>query len=284
MTKVFVFPGQGSQSLGMGKDIWDRFPREVEQADDILGYSIRRLCLEDPEKQLTQTKFTQPALYVVCVLSYLNRLQSGESLPSAVAGHSLGEYAALYAAGAFDFATGLRLVAKRGLLMAKAQGGGMAAILGFTADQIASVLARPEFAGIEIANYNSPSQVVISGPIEGLQAAIQTLEESGAQRCVQLPVSSAFHSQAQQPVAATFRRFIDPIDFQALRIPVIANVTARPYPTGEIHDMLARQISSPVRWSESVQYLLTEGATDFVEVGPGNVLTGLIKQVKRNFS
>jgi malonyl CoA-acyl carrier protein transacylase len=268
----------------MGKELWDRFPREVEQADDILGYSIRRLCLEDPNSQLKQTEFTQPALYVVCVLAYLNRLQSGDPLPSAVAGHSLGEYAALYAAGAFDFATGLRLVSKRGVLMAQVRGGGMVAILGLTADKIASVLARPEFAGVEISNNNSPSQFVISGPVEAVQEASRVLEESGAKRCVQLQVSGAFHSQSLRAVAATFRRFIDPIDFQVLRIPVVANVTACPYPTGQIHDLLASQISSPVRWTESVQYLLTEGATEFVEVGPGNQLTGMVQQIRRNFS
>jgi malonyl CoA-acyl carrier protein transacylase len=281
MKRVFVFPGQGSQAIGMGASLWDRFPREVEQADDILGYSIRRLCMEDPEAVLGRTDFTQPALYVVCALTFMERIEKGEALPDASAGHSLGEYAALFAAGVFDFATGLRLVRKRGALMAEARGGCMAAAIGLDARRVGDVLAAPNFNEVEIANDNSPKQLVISGPKPAVQAACQALLAAGALDCIELKVSAAFHSRAMRPAAESFRRFIDPVEFQPMRFPVIANTTALPYELAEIHDLLARQINSPVRWRESVRYMIEQGATEFIETGPGAVLSGLIRQTRR---
>jgi trans-AT polyketide synthase, acyltransferase and oxidoreductase domains len=280
MRRAFIFPGQGSQSTGMGKDLWDRFPHEVEQADDILGYSVRQLCLEDTNGQLAKTEYLQPALYIVCALSYLARKESGETEPDILAGHSLGEYTALFAAGAFDFATGVRLVAKRGRLMARADGGAMAAVVGLTASKVSALLAQQGLEDVDLANDNSPSQLVISGPAQAVARASEALKASGARHCVALKVSAAFHSRAMRPAAEAFRRFIDPVEFEPLRIPVIANVTARPYEPSETHEMLSQQITAPVRWTESMQYLIGQGVSEFVEVGPGNVLTGLVRQIR----
>ena len=278
MTKVFLFPGQGSQQVGMGEDLFAKFPREVELADSILGYSIERLCRHDPESQLNRTEFTQPALYVVNALTYLDRLQQGAPKPDSVAGHSLGEYNALFAAGVFDFPTGLRLVRKRASLMGRASGGGMAAVVGLRVSRVESLLAQPAFESIDIANLNSRTQVVISGPAERVQASQQPFEDAGARLFMPLKVSAAFHSRAMADAARAFRRFIDPVEFFPPQIPVIANASARPYGPTEIHDLLSRQIDSPVRWSDTMEFLFQQRDPEFEEIGPGNVLAGLVRQ------
>lgn len=280
MTKIFVFPGQGSQKVGMGAELFRKYPREVAVADSILGGSIERLCLEDPLGQLNQTEYTQPALYIVNALTYLDKLNQGAGRPDFVAGHSLGEYDALFAAGAFDFATGLRLVHKRGALMGQARGGGMAAVIGLSVPQVRAVLADSRFDAIDIANLNSPSQVAISGPVAQINAAQEPFEQAGARLFIPLKVSAAFHSRAMAAAAEEFRRFIEPVEFRPLQLPVISNVTARPYGPAEVRELLAKQISSPVRWSESIEYLLREPSPEFEEIGPGAVLTGLIRQIR----
>jgi len=278
MTKITLFPGQGSQKVGMGAGLFAKFPREVSQADDILGWSVERLCLEDPDRRLDQTDFTQPALFVVNALTYLDGQRGGAPRPDFVAGHSLGEYDALFASGAFDFATGLRLVKKRGELMARARGGGMAAVIGLPLERVREVLSDPRFAGLDIANLNAPKQAVVSGPVDEVSASKEAFDAAGAQLFVTLKVSAAFHSRAMADAAAEFRRFVSPVEFRPLSIPVVSNVTARPYAPGETLDLLSRQISSPVRWSESIQFLLGQPEPEFVESGPGAVLTGLLRQ------
>ncbi len=280
MTKITLFPGQGSQKVGMGAELFAKFPRELAHADDILGWSVEKLCREDPDKRLDQTDTTQPALFVVNALTYLDRQRGGAPRPDFVAGHSLGEYDALFAADAFDFATGLRLVKKRGELMARAKGGGMAAVIGLPLARVKEVLSDPRFSRLDIANLNAPTQAVVSGPVEEVTAVKEVFEAAGAQLVVQLKVSAAFHSRAMADAAAEFRRFISPVEFRPLTIPVISNVTAQPYGPGETLDLLARQISSPVRWFESMQFLLGQPSPEFAESGPGAVLTGLLRQIR----
>ncbi len=280
MTRIYVFPGQGSQKVGMGAGLFEQFPNETAQADQILGYSIRQLCLEDPRKELDQTQFTQPALYVVNALSHLKKLRETSLGPDFLAGHSLGEYNALLAAEVFDFITGLKLVKQRGLLMSRATGGSMAAVLGLAIPVLREVLASPAFSGVDVANFNSPAQVVISGPSDQVNAVRPALESAGARMVIPLKVSAAFHSRYMKPASEDFRRFLDGFTFSAPRIPVIANVTAAPYDGSSVKDNLSRQIASSVRWTDTIQLLLRQPDAQFEEVGPGLVLTGLIRQIK----
>ncbi|HEY0789421.1 MAG TPA: ACP S-malonyltransferase [Chthoniobacterales bacterium] len=279
-TRIYVFPGQGSQKVGMGAELFGRFTELVATADAELGYSIEELCLRDSSSRLNQTQFTQPALFVVNALSYLNHLLETGRLPRFVAGHSLGEYNALFAAGVFDFRTGIRLVQRRAHLMAKASGGGMAAVIGLSVDQIHRACGLAGVTGIDIANLNSPNQVVISGPEPDLAAVQPDLERAGAQLIRRLPVSAAFHSRYMAEAGRVFQGFLEGVTFHEPRIPVISNVTARPYQLAETKEVLARQITHAVRWVESVQWLLLQPEPDFLELGPGNVLTGLIRRIK----
>lgn len=279
--KIFLFPGQGSQAVGMGKDLFPLFPTETKLASDLLGYAIDELCLTDPQGRLGYTEFTQPALFVVNALALLQRLRETETPPTAVAGHSLGEYNALHAAGAFDFATGLRLVRERATLMSRATGGGMAAVIGLTLEQVERTLRDNGLAALDIANLNAPTQIVISGPKSAIEQAQKPFEAAGAMMFMPLKVSGAFHSRYMTPSANEFARFMEPFTVASLQMPVIANATARPYAKGETKLNLARQINSPVRWVESMQYLLQQyPEAEFAEVGPGNVLTGLLRKIR----
>ncbi len=278
-TLIFLFPGQGSQSKGMGSGLFEQFPEITQAADDILGYSIRRLCLEDPRNQLGQTAYTQPAMYVVNALTYLKLKQEYGREPDFVAGHSLGEYNALHAAGVFDFATGLKLVKERGRLMAQATGGGMAAVIGLTRDQIRDVLLLFGSADVSIANLNAPQQTVISGLKEAIEEIRPSVEEAGARLFLPLPVSGAFHSRFMEPARREFEGFLRGFSFGVPRIPVISNVEALPYPENDVAGLLARQITSPVRWVESMQYLSRQPDPTFREAGPGTTLQGLLRQI-----
>jgi len=280
MAMVFMFPGQGSQSLGMGAELFDRYPALVAEADAILGYSIKDLCLKNPDGMLNRTDHTQPALYIVDVLSYLAKIEDEGSSPDFVIGHSLGEYAALYAAAAFDFGTGLKLVQKRGALMNAATGGGMAAILGMDGDAIAAALAELGADSIDVANLNSPRQTVISGLKADIGTFAPRLEEMGAKRVVILPVSGAFHSRYMKPAAEEFEAFLAGFSFSSLKITCIANCSARPYTDDTIAANLVKQIYSSVRWIDTIMGLREQGADTFIEVGPGTVLTGLLRQIK----
>jgi len=275
-----MFPGQGSQSLGMGSGLFERYPDLIAEADAILGYSISKLCLENPDNKLHRTDYTQPALYIVNALSFLARTEDEKISPDFVIGHSLGEYDALYAAGAFDFATGLRLVQKRGTLMSTASGGGMAAILGMDGDAVAEALAQLGADRIDVANFNSPEQTVISGLKEDIETFAPQMKDKGAKRVVILRVSGAFHSRYMKPAADEFEAFLAGFSFGSLKFPCIANCSAEPYTDDSIAANLVRQIYSSVRWIDTVKGLRQKGAESFVEVGPGTVLSGLVRQIK----
>ena len=279
MKTVFMFPGQGSQALGMGGELFERYPDLVAEADAILGYSVREICLKNPDDKLNRTDYTQPALYIVNVMSFLAKVEDDEIRPDFVIGHSLGEYDALYAAGAFDFATGLKLVWKRGALMNAATGGGMAAILGMDADGVSAALAELGVDSIDVANYNSPHQIVISGLKADIEAYAPKLEERGAQRVVILSVSGAFHSRYMKPAAEEFEAFLAGFSFGSLKVPCIANCSAQPYTDESIAPNLVSQMYSSVRWMDTVKSLRKQGADNFVEVGPGKVLGGLARRI-----
>jgi malonyl CoA-acyl carrier protein transacylase len=279
MSIVYIFPGQGSQTFGMGKEVFDSHDEYIQKADDILGYSVKTLCLEDPDSRLNHTQYTQPALFIVNSLLYLQKTEETEKKPDFVAGHSLGEYTALFAAGAFDFETGVRLVQKRGELMAEATGGGMAAVIGLGADAVRDVLGSSGIDTIDVANFNSPSQIIVSGPKEDLEKVQPNFEQAGARRYIPLKVSAAFHSRYMSDAGTKFSAFLDSISFEDPSIPVISNVTALPYEKGQISRNLAQQMTSSVRWQETIEYLLKQPSPEFTEIGPGNVLTKLTQQI-----
>ncbi len=281
MKVAYVFPGQGSQRLGMGADLFEQFPDFTETADSILGYSIKELCTEDPDGNLGETQYTQPALFVVNALSYYARTEESGEKPDFLAGHSLGEFNALLASEAFDFPTGLRIVQKRGSLMSEIEGGGMAAVIGLEPDKIAEILADSEFDTIDIANYNSPTQIVISGPKQDVSAIIPVFEATDARMVIELKVSGAFHSRYMADAHAEFSRFLKNVELQPLQIPVVSNALAKFYQNDTIRETLASQITRSVQWTESICYLLDQDEIEFSEIGPGNVLTGLIRQIKK---
>lgn len=276
-----VFPGQGSQRKGMGEEVFDQFPSLVNRASEILGYSVKELCLNDPGRKLNNTEYTQPALYVVNALTYLKLKEETGLAPAALAGHSLGEFNALFAAGAMDFETGLRLVQERGALMAKMQEGGMAAVKGLSKEQINAVIERHGLQALDIANYNTPNQIVLSGPRELINKCGAHFEAAGATLYFPLNVSGAFHSRYMLPAKEAFHRFLQPFHFAPLQIPVVSNVEARFYEPGKIKSLLANQLVQPVRWTESIHFLLAHGEVVFREVGPGEVLTKLIYSIQK---
>lgn len=279
---TYVFPGQGSQTKGMGGSaLFAEFNDLVKKADDILGYSIATLCLEDPNSKLNDTAYTQPALYTVNALSYLKKIKENNIKPTFVAGHSLGEYNALFAAEVFDFETGLKLVQKRGALMSQATGGGMAAVVGLKADVIDKIIKEQGLNHICIANFNSYTQSVISGPKEDIVRCESLFINAGAMLFLPLKVSGAFHSPSMTDAQKDFQQFLSQFSFAKPIIPVIANVNAKPYPSQGIEHLLAEQITHSVLWQQSISYLLGEGESQFEEVGPGKVLTGLIGRIQK---
>ncbi|APH68605.1 ACP S-malonyltransferase [Bacillus spizizenii] len=280
---TYVFPGQGSQKQGMGSDLFDEFKELTAQADEILGYSIKRLCMENPYSNLNKTQFTQPALYVVNALSYLKKIREEEAKPDFVAGHSLGEYNALFAAGAFDFETGLKLVRKRGELMSMVSNGGMAAIMGLNEEQVAKALKEYHLHDVDIANVNAPYQIVISGKKDEIEKAASLFETmTEVTMVLPLNVSGAFHSRYMNKAKEEFEQFLQTFHFSPLSIPVISNVYAKPYTYELMKQTLADQINHSVKWTESISYLMKKGQMEFEEIGPGNVLTGLIHRIKKD--
>lgn len=280
MKSVWVFPGQGSQHKGMGAGLFERYPELTAQADAVLGYSLRRLCLDDPDGVLDQTQFTQPALFACSALAWLAKREQGAAAPDYYAGHSLGEFNALFAAGGFDFVTGIALVAKRGELMARAPRGAMAAILGLEPAQVARVLATDGLDAIDIANINSATQVVISGAYEDIVRSEPAFVAAGA-RFVRLKLSAAFHSRHMRGVEREFAAFVAGHELRPLSDDVLSNRSARPHPREGYLPQLIEQISHPVRWYESMSWLLAHGEVVCEEVGPGTVLSGLFAKIRK---
>src|SRR5271155_4849142 len=286
---AFVFPGQGSQYPGMGKELAERYPaaRAVfEEADRALGFSISQMCFSGTEEELKLTANTQPAILTCSVAIY--RILADKGLtPDFVAGHSLGEYSALVAAGAMKFSDAVQIVRKRGTYMQEAVPAGqgaMAAIMGLSPAVVMDACKRAAEGKVcSPANLNSPEQTVISGHAEAVKRAVEIASQLGAKRAVILPVSAPFHSALMQPAQERLAEDLKKISFADLRFPLVTNVDADTETSGdEARDALIRQVSMPVRWEESVRSLIDEGVNTFVEVGPGRVLTGLLRQIERS--
>ena len=263
---TYVFSGQGAQKSMMGDRLFKKFPKLVREADDILGYSIVELCMESSPKRLNQTQYTQPALYVVNALAYLELYYATARLPNFFIGHSLGEYVALFAANVFDFAQGLKLVKKRGELMSSVVEGGMAAVSGLSASQIETCLRNHNITDVIVANDNSPTQVVISGHKNRLSELDTTLRAAGADLYTPLNVSGPFHSFFMDDAAQAYREYLTNFLFNAAEVPVISNVTARPHNHSEIAENLVQQIRSKVRWVDTMRYLNQHGEQEFIEI------------------
>ena len=280
---AYVFPGQGSQRKGMGEGLFETFPELTARASEIVGYSMKDLCLSNPGNQLNQTQYTQPALFVVNALTYLKLKEDTGKVPDLLAGHSLGEYNALFAAGAMDFSTGVALVQKRGALMAKAAGGGMAAVKGLSFEQIGLIIRENGLEAIDIANQNSGNQVVLSGPKELIEGAGRYFTDAGATLYFVLNVSGAFHSRYMRAAMTEFAAFLRGFHFSPLTIPVVSNAEAAFYRDDCVADLLAEQLVQPVKWLDSVRLLLEQGEeVELREVGPGDVLTKLIYGIRRD--
>jgi [acyl-carrier-protein] S-malonyltransferase len=290
MSKLaFLFPGQASQYPGMGSDLAANFPESravFDEADATLGFPISKLCFEGPEETLKLTENTQPAILTVSVAAY-RALEKRGVTPELVAGHSLGEYSALVAAGALAFADAVRLARHRGQYMQEvvpAGEGAMAAILGLSPADVAEICKRAaDGEVVSPANLNSPEQIVISGHAAAVKRAVEIASQSGAKRAVMLPVSAPFHCALMAPAQKRFEPDLRATKFNALRFPVITNVDAEAIESGdEAREALIRQVTLPVRWLDSVHEMIDSGVKIFVEVGPGKVLSGLLRQIDRS--
>jgi len=286
--KAYVFPGQGAQFVGMGKDLYDSSPlaKELfEKANQILGFRITDLMFSGTDEDLKQTKVTQPAIFLHSVI--LAKVLGNDFKPEMVAGHSLGEFSALVAAGALSFEDGLRLVSARAMAMQKAcelEPSTMAAVLGLDDSKVEEICASVDEV-VVAANYNCPGQLVISGSVKGIDIACERLKEAGAKRALKLAVSGAFHSPLMEPARQELEAAINATPFNKPVCPIYQNVTAKPTSSPEeIKKNLVAQLTAPVRWTQTVQNMIADGATEFVELGPGNVLQGLIKKVNKDIA
>lgn len=285
---AFLFPGQGSQAVGMGKALAERYPEAraaFEEADQVLGFALSRLCFEGPAEELTQTQNTQPALLVTSLAAY-RVLESRGARPASAAGHSAGEYAAHVAAGSLTFADGLRLIRRRGEAMAGAgsvRPGSMAAVLGLSAEQIDQVLGAVGLPrDLAAANYNSPGQVVLSGTPEALVRAGEEAKKLGAKKVIPLQVSAAFHSPLMEAAVSSLNEALDAVPIARAGFPVYANVSGEPVrEPDEIRSTLRAQLLGAVRWEQTVRAMIATGVRSFVEVGHGKVLRGLVRGVDK---
>lgn len=275
---AFVFPGQGSQRPGMGRDLLAAYPDIVAEAEKVLGWSVAEVCLEDGGARLADTRFAQPAIYTVSALAFLEHCGSADVM----AGHSLGEYTALFAAGAVDFATGLRMVKRRGEVMAAAGEGAMAAVTGLSRAAIDEVIAGLGLtAEVVVANHNAPDQLVISGAAGPVRGVLPALEAAGAARVVPLRVRSAFHSPFMAQAAAEYAAFLEGVDLAVPAVPVVSNVSARPHAAdpAAIKAALVEHFTAPVRWVDTIQWMRARGVESFTELGHGGVLTALVERI-----
>jgi len=290
MTKTaWVFPGQGSQSVGMGKDLFDNAgsARTIfEQADEALDFPLSRLCFEGPEEELRQTVNAQPALVTAsfACLEAAREIGGGKLPgPDYLAGHSLGEYTALAVAGVFDFSTAVRLARERGRLMHEAgqkSPGAMAAVIGLDEDKLTDICRQ---SGTVMANVNCPGQIVISGGADNVARAMERATAAGASRVIPLQVSGAFHSPLMKPAVEGMIKYLDATSFKDPEIPVIANMSAEPLTTGDdVKKELINQLTNPVQWQRGVEYMIARGVNTFIEIGPGRVLTGLIRRINKD--
>ncbi|MEH0581522.1 ACP S-malonyltransferase [Streptomyces sp. B21-108] len=276
---AILFPGQGAQRLGMGAQFFGRYPELTAEAGDVLGYAIDRLCLDDPDGLLGKTRWTQPALYVVNALAHRAWREEHGSSPDFAAGHSLGEYNALEAAGVLGFAAGLRLVARRAELMSRAPEGAMSVVVGLEEERVAAVLRDAGLDDLDIANHNTPTQFVISGPARSLARAESSFRRAGVRLYSRLDVSGPFHSRYMREAEREFAAHVRSAALSAPRFPVVSNVTALPHGPDPTDD-LVRQLSSPVRWTQSIRYLLAAGVEDFRQVGVGKALDAMVRDIR----